>query len=83
MRAIVVIMTGVSIVVYPWQLAALLVLAAALFEPFLPLAAGIFADTLYFAPHASGAPLATVFGAVLTALMLFVRTRLNAGIIRG
>jgi hypothetical protein len=46
----------VSAVLFPWPLTALLSVGAAYFEPLVPLAVGIFADTLYYAPQASRFP---------------------------
>ena len=81
MRGILTLGTLVSVIFFPWPLAALLALASSLLEPLLPLAAGIFADTLYYAPHASAIPLFTLYGAVATAIAFFVRGRLEASII--
>jgi len=66
----------------PWPLTAVFVLAFSPFEPLLPLAVGLFIDTLYYAPHAGALPLFTLYGAVATAIAFFVRSRLKVGIIK-
>ncbi len=81
MRGLLTIGTFISAVLFPWPLTAALALAAALFEPLVPLAAGLFVDTLYYAPAAHTLPLFALFGAVATALAFFVRSRLEPGII--
>lgn len=70
--------TLVSIVFFPWPFTAALALIASLTEPLVPLAAGIVADTLYYGYHAYALPLFTLYGALLTALALLVRSRLMA-----
>jgi len=81
MRGALTLLTGISVLAFPWPLTVLLALTTAFFEPLVPLAAGIFADTLYFAPEAASLPLFTLGGALVTALTYFVRTRLNTSII--
>lgn len=73
----------VSAVFFPWPLTALVALIAAAGEPLVPLAVGLFADTLYYAPSSSHLPLSTLLGAVATALAFFVRSRLRTSSIRG
>lgn len=74
--------TLISVIFFPWPLAAFFALASALFVPLLPLAAGIFADTLYYVPWSGGTvPLFTLFGVTVTMIAIFVRSRLKAGII--
>lgn len=68
----------VSAVFFPWPLTAVLALAAARAEPLVPLAAGIFADTLYYAPSSGGLPLFALGGAAATFGALFLRSRLRA-----
>jgi len=80
-RGLLTLTTFVSIVVFPWPLSALLALAAAFLEPLVPLAAGLFADTLYYTPQA-GLPLFTVWGLAVSIVVVFVRSRLRTGIIR-
>lgn len=80
MRAFATLLTFVSVVLFPWPLTALLAIATALVEPLVPLAAGLFADTLYWAPHTS-APLFTLYGAVCAILAFFVRNRVRTGTI--
>lgn len=68
----------ISAIFFPWPLTAALALLAARAEPFTPLAVGIFADTLYYAPSSGGLPLFTLFGAAATLTALFLRGRLRA-----
>ena len=81
MRAVFALAPFLSAIFFPWPLTALLALAASFFEPLVPLAAGLFADTLYFAPQSLSLPLSTLYGALATALAFFVRARLKTGII--
>lgn len=76
-RGLVTFFTFVSIIFFPWPLAAALALISSFSIPLLPLAAGIFADTLYYAPHA-GLPIFSLSGALVTAVAFFVRSRLKA-----
>jgi hypothetical protein len=78
MRGLLTLSTFLSILFFPWPLAAALAFVSSISIPLLPLAAGLFADTLYYAPSA-GWPLFTLFGTVVTALALFVRSRLKTG----
>ena len=80
-RGILTLLTFISTILLPWPLTALFALAAAVSEPFVPLAAGLFADTLYFVPQSGGFPLFTFYGAVITVIAFFVRSRLSEGII--
>lgn len=83
MRGICAVLTYISVIFFPWPLTALLVLGGALLIPSLPLSAGIFFDTLYYAytPHAGTLPLYTLYGAILTIIAFLVRRRLNTSII--
>ena len=74
-----VILTFVSALLFPWQLTVILALTGALFEPWLPLAAGLFVDTLYFV--APGSPHFVLFGLGATILAFFVRNQLKTSII--
>lgn len=82
MRGLLTIGTFVSAILFPWPLTALLALAAGFSEPLVPLAAGLFADTLYFTPQAEAFPVFTLAGLLLSIGVVFVRSRLRAGIIR-
>ena len=75
-RAFFTLFTFVSVIFLPWPVTAFLAVASAFLEPFVPLAAGLFADTLYYTPQA-GLPLFTVCGALLTIFAFFVRSRLS------
>ena len=70
-----------SVVFFPWPLTAVLALGVAFFEPWVPLAAGLCADALYYAPQGGGMPLFTLTGAFVTALSFSVRSRLKTDII--
>lgn len=84
MRGFVVVLVFISIIFFPWPLSMLLVAVSSFFIPLLPFAAGVFADTLYYAPRASGVPfLCSLGGAALSGLAFFVRSRLWAGSIGG
>ncbi|MEK7554024.1 MAG: hypothetical protein AAB517_01510 [Patescibacteria group bacterium] len=82
MRGTLTILTFVSTVLFPWSLTALLALVASAFEPLVPLAIGIFADTLYYAPFSGALPVFSLYGALATTLAFFVRSRLKTSIIR-
>lgn len=71
-----------SVAFFPWPLAATFALFAASLEPLLPLAAGIFADMLYFAPQAHALPFFTLAGVACTLAAFFVRSRVRASLIR-
>lgn len=75
------IATFISVLLFPWPLSVLLAVAASFFEPLVPLAAGLFADTLYYAPHAGTPPIFTLYGLGLSIIAILVRSRLSAGII--
>lgn len=72
----------ISALIFPWPLTAALAVVGALADPLLPLAAGIFIDTLYFVPHEGAVPFATLAGACVSAVAFFVRNRLTTSIIR-
>lgn len=71
-----------SVFLFPWQLWVSILFALSPFEPFLPLAIGLFADTLYYVPHDTFFPVYTLFGIALTGIALFMRSRLKASSIR-
>lgn len=81
MRGTLTVLTFVSTVFLPWPLTALLALAASVFEPLVPLAAGLFVDTLYYTPLSGALPIFTFYGALVTAAAFLVRSRLKTGII--
>lgn len=78
-RALLASLSLVSVVFFPWPFTVFLALISALTEPLVPLAIGICADAFYYTPPAI--PFFTLGGAVATAIALFVRSRLRAGII--
>ncbi|MDE2173395.1 MAG: hypothetical protein KGJ31_02215 [Patescibacteria group bacterium] len=82
MRGTLTLLAFVSVMFFPWPLTATLALFSSLVEPLMPLAVGIFADTLYYTPHAGVMPIFTLAGALATFGALFVRSRLRTGIIK-
>lgn len=80
-RGLLTILSFISVIFFPWPLTAALALASAFFIPLLPLAVGVFADTLYYTSHTAPLPLFTLYGAFVTAVALFVRSRVKASII--
>ena len=82
MRGLLTLVVFVSIIFFPWPLAAALAFVSSFSIPLLPLAAGIFADALYYTPHAVAFPFFTLYGALTTSMILFVRSRLKTGIIK-
>ena len=78
MRGLVTLFAFISAIFFPWPLTALLAIGAAITEPLVPLALGIFVDTLYYVP-ASSLPLPTILGAVVSVVAFFVHSRLRAG----
>jgi len=82
-RGIFTLLTFISVILFPWPLTAILTLAPSFYVPLLPLAVGIFSDSLYYVPQASTLPLGTLFGAVATGAAFFVRSRLQASSIGG
>ena len=77
------LLTFVSVIVFPWPFTVLLALACSFTEPLVPLAVGLFADTLYYTPQAHSLPIFAFCGAVVTVVAFFVRSRLRASSIRG
>jgi hypothetical protein len=82
MRGTLTFLTLVSIPFLPWSFTATLAVVGAFVEPLVPLAAGIFADTLYYAPHTNALPLFTLYGTIVTLVAFTVRNRLRASIMR-
>ena len=83
MRGLLTLFVFIFIVFFPWPLAAALSLISSIFVPLLPLAAGIFADTLYYTPKIAVVPFFTLYGAVATGVALLVRSYLKTSIIKG
>ncbi len=73
----------ISLIFFPWPFTAMLALIAAGFEPLAPLAAGIFADVLYYSSYAQAWPRYTLYGAVATLAAYLVRRQLSKSIIGG
>lgn len=82
MRGALTFLTLASVALFPWPLAAILALFASSLEPLMPLAAGMFADALYYAPQAHATPLFTLVGAACTLAAFFVRSRVRASLVR-
>lgn len=82
MRGILTFFTLTSVIFFPWPFAAALAVVSVFAEPLMPLAAGIFADTLYYTSHANTLPLFTLYGAAMTVIAFIVRGRLRASIMR-
>lgn len=81
MRGTLTVLSFLSALLFPWPLTVLLALSVSLIEPLVPLAVGLFADTLYYAPQANLLPWFSICGALVSAVALFVRSRLTEGII--
>jgi len=71
----------ISVIFFPWLFTAAFALFASAFIPFIPLAVGIFADTLYYSPATNFVPLFTLYGALATGIVVLVHRRLRTGII--
>lgn len=82
MRPVLTFFAFVSAILFPWQITAIFVVALSFFVPLLPLAVGIFADTLYYTSRASVLPWFTLLGTALTIITIFVRSRLQASTIQ-
>lgn len=80
-RGLLTIVPFLSVILFPWPLTALLALVSSAYVPLVPLAAGIFADTLYYSPQANALPWFSIWGALVSVIALFVRSRLMTGII--
>lgn len=72
----------VSAVLFPWPFTALLVVVTSFGEPLVPLAIGIFVDTLYYAPQSGALPLFTFYGCIVSILAILVRHQLRSSIMR-
>lgn len=71
----------ISLILFPWPVTTTLTLGLALFEPLAPLALGIAADAIYFAPEVSVIPWFALSGLFATLVAFFLRSRLQASII--
>lgn len=81
LHSVIVVVTFLSVFWFPWTITALFAFFSALWIPLLPLATGILFDALYWTPHVSWFPYSSLFGASITGISYFVRSRLKAGII--
>ncbi len=75
------IITFLSAILFPWPLTALLAVISSFFEPLVPFAVGLFADTLYAAPGVGALPMFTLYGLALSIIAVLVRGQLWTGII--
>ena len=66
-----------SAIFFPWPATVLIVLLTSLSEPLVPLAAGLFIDTLYYNGGGHHLPLFTLCGALVTLVALYMRSRLR------
>lgn len=82
MRFLLTIFVFISLLFFPWPFSAILTIGSSFFIPFLPLAAGIFADTLYYTHKTEAVPFLTIYGAITTGIALFVRSQLSSDIIK-
>lgn len=71
------VLAFISVILFPWPLTVILVLGSSFFIPLLPLAIGIFADTMYYSASVFSFPLFTVLGVVVTGIVFLVRSRLQ------
>lgn len=80
MRYVFLALALLSIFFFPYPLTVLLSFVASLYVPIAGLLIGILADLVYYTPHASSLPLATMYGAAASLLAYilrrFVRARL-------
>lgn len=82
LRSTLTVFSFISLLFFPWLFTVVLVLVSAFFIPLLPLAVGLSTDALYYAPHAGSIPLFTLYGAVMSALAIFVQKQLRTSIIK-
>lgn len=80
-NGILTIASFLSVILFPWPLTAFVAIAASFFEPLVPLAVGLFADTLYWAPDAGALPVYSFYGLAFSIVAIFVRSRLSTSII--
>lgn len=75
------ILALLSVIALPWQLSAVFILLAGTMVPLLPLACGLFAEALYWAPTLYPVPVFALTGAFATLVLYIVRGRIKASII--
>ncbi|MDP1689621.1 MAG: hypothetical protein Q8L52_00205 [bacterium] len=73
--------TFISVVFFPWPFTVLLAFIASFLEPLVPFAAGLFADTLYYAPGAGMFPVFTLYGLALSIISALVRSQIRTSTI--
>ncbi len=77
MIALILLLSFVSVLYFPWVVSGLLIIALAFVDPLGALATGLFADVLYYNPQAELIPLFTIGSALMAGIALFVRSRLR------
>ncbi|MBU2103940.1 hypothetical protein KKD81_00995 [Patescibacteria group bacterium] len=79
-RGVALVLSVLSLFIFPHSVSAVLILASALLLPFSGLALGLIAEALYFSPGAHFLPVWALFGALATSAALlvhrFVKTRI-------
>lgn len=83
MRIVIPLLAGISLLILPWPIAALLMLPAAYVLPVAGLLLGVLADLLYFVPGAALVPLFSLYGLAIGVGAIFVRRFMKARIIGG
>lgn len=82
-RAMPTVLALIALFVFPWQVAFVGVVAAALFMPAAGIALGVIADIVYYVPGASFMPYFSLLGGAATLLSVlvhrFVKTRIIGG----
>lgn len=81
MRGLSILATFLCLFLFPWPVAFIGAVLFSLLEPLLPLAVGILAEALFYAPG-QGLPFYALGGLLATLAAYFVQSRLKAGIIR-
>jgi Na+/H+ antiporter NhaA len=87
-RGVVILLSFISLFVFPYPLTLLLSFVASLCVPWIALLLGLLADALYYTPLPAGEsglsfPYATLIGMCLTLLALFVRRFVRERIMQG
>ena len=82
-RGVLTLLALVSTVLFPWFFTVVFAFGLAFIEPLVPLAVGIFADTLYYVPTSGTFPTATLWGASATLIASVVHSRLRPSSMRG
>ncbi|MDD3531165.1 MAG: hypothetical protein PHV99_01040 [Candidatus Pacebacteria bacterium] len=81
-NGILTIASFVSAILFPWPLTIVLTFVTSFFEPLVPVAVGLFADTLYYAPSSGSWPIATLSGLAVSIIAALVRYQLQTSPMR-